>query len=157
MVSTPDTKICPQRPGVACETPLVCAASCHYDNDSIHPNRVGHSNIDPWCHMKRVVVTEIDPKNAYNHARYIWFDLPGVTEPGGYRAIMSYNAFFSGRKKRNHAPISLLLYTAAIDDDIDFMLKYSYHIHVPNIVVKTIWDFYALIGYDHKRNKYERS
>lgn len=107
----------------------------------------------------RVLVTESTNQFVAEHpigyhTRYIWFDMAESTGvPGGYWEVVSYNAFFHGRKNRNHAP--KFNYHATIgDDDFDHKLKYSYHVRVPNIVVKTIWDFYTLIGYDHKRNKY---
>lgn len=106
----------------------------------------------------RVLVTEIDQKTL-DHTRYIWFDLPFVCDPGGYIATGSFSAFFHGAqhyKKRNHSP--RFLYTVAWGEDLDFRLRYDwrYHIHTPNVVVKTLWDFYKLIGYDHKKNRYDQ-
>ncbi len=82
----------------------------------------------------------------------------GVGEKGAYVAIVSYNSFFYGMKKRNwrpshqKSPKYTRLYVAHRPDEI---FDNTVTPGVPHEEVSTLWDFYKLIGYDHKAQKYQ--
>ena len=97
--------------------------------------------------MTKFRVTEIELPSC-EHLRYIWFTLPSCVDKGGYVAVTSYNSYFCGyKRRRNHGPGRM--YVAREEWEIDY-----YFPDVPIVEVDTIWDFYKLIGFDYKRNKY---
>lgn len=118
--------------------------------------------------MRKILVTEIELPSC-NHLRYIWFTLPDIMEKGGYVAIVSFDSFFHGYSKRRgehgrnwklkegRKPRIITrasyqtLYVAHRPDEV-FGLTIS--TDAPHVEVATLWDFYKLIGYDYKKQRW---
>lgn len=103
---------------------------------------MGSSPAD-WAMIQ--ICSEIDTENN-KHICYHEFYLPHVTE-GGYRQIVSFNAFFHGMKKRNWNKNKLYHLT----DEIT--MKFCQY-KSKTVKHKDIWAFYKAIGYNYKRKKY---
>lgn len=98
-----------------------------------------------------IIVTEIDRASPdCEHLSYHKFPLPKCGEPGFYRQVSSFNWYFNGSKKRNHN--KHLIYYAQDESEKFFPPIKS----VPMFIHENIWEFYKAIGYDHKKNKYDK-
>lgn len=111
----------------------------------------------------QIVALELAMTGGHAYNRYIKFDLDDGKN-FCYRSRTSHDAFFHSTKKRNRN--GNLLYTSRHEDehqmDIDHwhktMRKHTdlpdIYTKVPVVHVKNLWEFYKLIGYDHKTKKF---
>lgn len=100
--------------------------------------------------QRTVRVTETTFRPDADDKRYYVFRLPDVGEPGFYRQVVSYNAFFNSVSCRNWTNRRLFV---ARRPGGDWAAKYD---EVPDdaIVCADIWDFYERIGFDYRRKRY---
>lgn len=106
--------------------------------------------------MVNVVITELDLESG-NHKRFICFDLDDG-KSFCYRSRTSFGAFFHSPKNRNKS--SKYLYSAHFKDEHDQSII-RLEKQLPNFFqdistteVKNIWEFYKLIGYNYKNQKW---
>jgi hypothetical protein len=100
--------------------------------------------------MRQMICTECD-LNPDKYVCYHAFNLPNVSEPGFYRSVGSFNAFFNSGKKGRHWTKHKLYHQM---DDISLGWHKKCYINLETIEHKDIWEFYKYIGYDYKRKKY---
>ena len=107
--------------------------------------------------MYNIVFTEIDLKDGCKHKRYIRFPLDSGKD-FDYRARMSYTYFASGLKKRNWRPNSKnphTVYSGNREDEWNMVVgRYA---TAPMVDVGSIWEFYDLIGYNYKQQRWAKS
>jgi hypothetical protein len=96
-----------------------------------------------------IIAIEISLK-TYEHLRYIRFDLDAGKE-FCYRSRISYDYFAHGIKRRNRRSGEFLYYC---DNESDMIQFNKLDPTVPMIDIPTIWDFYKLIGYNYKKQKW---
>lgn len=113
------------------------------------------------------VFTEIDMRSGCKHLRYIRFHLDD-NKNFCYRSRTSINAFAHSMKQRNYYPnvknAELLYHLQQWDDLVasNELLKKAlggketFFDKVPVIDVKNIWEFYELVGYDYKKQKWAK-
>jgi len=111
----------------------------------------------------QIVVLEMALDKDASHRRYIKFDLDNGKN-FCYRSRVSHDAFFHSIKKRNKN--KKFLYTSKHEDEhqIDInlwnkMMKQrptlqDIYATVPVVHVQNLWEFYKLIGYNHKTKKW---
>jgi hypothetical protein len=107
--------------------------------------------------MYNIVFTEIDLKDGCKHKRYIRFPLDSGKD-FDYRARMSYCYFASGLKKRNWRPSHKkpeIVYSGHREDE--WKVSYAPHNMAPVVDVGSIWEFYDLIGYNYKQQRWAKS
>jgi hypothetical protein len=77
--------------------------------------------------------------------------MPEMLDNNFYRQMLSFDAFFNGRKRRNHSDIAL--YTA--NNKQEYLEYYANNSHLnTGLTFNGIWEFYKYIGYDYKTKKY---
>jgi hypothetical protein len=99
------------------------------------------------------IITEIDLSNGCKHTRYFRFPLDGGKE-FCYRSRTSYNAFFNGMKKRNYTKPRHYLYAGKDEEEFEINKRMRLIENPEFIDVSSIWEFYKLIGFDYKNNKW---
>lgn len=102
------------------------------------------------------------------------FSLPGVGEPGFYRATVSYDAFrnfentrlYNSMQKRKCYPdfhYSLKpTYEWEADEQLLFKALASFGVDAEHGIIEklqhdSIWDFYKAIGFDWKKRRYAKN
>ena len=106
-------------------------------------------------------VKEIDRKTGE------WLQLYEIVHPhiimkGGYKTAISWSYFFHGVKKRNWSPNRLFYHVHSLDNEMD-MDDYLFKVtgkylfrNLPIVKVGSLWEFYELVGYDYKRQKWAK-
>lgn len=108
--------------------------------------------------MIKLIVREVE-LGSFRHCRYFVFDLDDG-KPFCYRSRTSHNAFFHGgvrndRPRRNRSASHLYVMDFLdesfaqkwLDEDCDRTGIVPQHLD-------NIWDFYRVIGYDHRKKKW---
>lgn len=98
--------------------------------------------------MIHVIETIFGKTAREDQKRYYTFPLP-LPLGAGYRQVISFNAFFRGLIGRNMT--ERRLFVARMPDELTRFDKES--IHDP-IACQDIFDFYRVIGYDHRKRRY---
>lgn len=98
---------------------------------------------------------------VYDHGKpteHHQFPVPSETDPGGYKTLLSLNAF----RKREARRLSDLQQTLRAGKPtqvpprrVAFLDEPRLGITLPTFTHKSLWDFYEAIGYDYKRKRYE--
>lgn len=113
--------------------------------------------------MSRSHIIVETPKN-HNGPRRRWrLHLPSVSEPGFYRQVTSFNAFFNSVRQRNWKNA---IRRGVGTPDGDWTLYGATHeseynmtglpdVDLPIVDVHSIWDFYKIIGYDYKKRAWK--
>lgn len=95
-----------------------------------------------------VIETIFGTTAADDQKRYYTFPLP-VALGAGYPQVLSFNAFFRSIAGRNMT--ERRLFVARTPDELTRFDKES--IHDPR-ACQDIFDFYRVIGYDHRKRRY---
>lgn len=95
-----------------------------------------------------VIETIFGTTASDDQKRYYTFVLP-LPLGAGYRHVMSFNAFFRGVSGRNMT--ERRLFVARTPDELTRGDQES--IHDPQ-ACQDIFDFYRVIGYDHRKRRY---
>lgn len=105
-----------------------------------------------------IIIRQVNLRHPYQHVAHHKFPLPGPRDPGFYRQVQSFNAFFNGAgrsARRNRSPDGFLYCEVDIRDKdrrLDWELQRDAALPVHNH--KDIFAFYEAIGYDRKTKKY---
>lgn len=115
-----------------------------------------------------IVSREISITENNKHLRYFTFPLPISTEPGYYRTILAFSAFFeNSNKRRNWKPSWAkpeLLYTRCdlrefetYESICKTTLGYDIHAEIPRLQLNSVWEFFEAIGWNPKTKKWSKS
>lgn len=105
--------------------------------------------------MRTITVRQVQLKIPWDHVAHHKIQIPDVSEPGFYRTITSFNAFFNSIYRRNWSDDHLF---QVIDDRMterrqDWELqrddKLPVHEHA------SLYAFFDAIGYDRTTKKYK--
>lgn len=96
------------------------------------------------------ILTEIDLKTS-QHVRYFSYDVP-VAIGSGYPQVRSFNAFFHSRRPRKWRR---WMYHEE-EERVCWNHKREQMARMGVTKVETIWEFYALIGYNHRTNTFPK-
>lgn len=97
-----------------------------------------------------IIAIKVDLTDSCNHLEYIRFPLDL-----DYRSVASYNSFANGIKKRNYGidrRNPKFLWTCG--DEHERQSSKLLFPEIPIVDVENIWEFYELIGFDYKTNKW---
>lgn len=114
--------------------------------------------------MIKIVVYVMDRVNGHKHLSYVKYDLDDG-KPFCYRSRTSHNAFFHNHKtNRNQTDRHLYAAKHEVEHQInldvwaEMMREHpgleDIYSKVPVVEVQNIWEFYELIGYDHKTKRW---
>ncbi len=104
---------------------------------------------------RTVTVRQIELKGS-EHVRLHKFPLPGYTDPGFYRTMISYSAFFESTKRRNQSPQHLFL----VCDEFATERRGDYEIErdaaLPVTEHASLVAFLTGIGYDRSTKRFRK-
>lgn len=123
---------------------------------------------------KRWAIIEINLDSpTYEHAHLHVIAVPEFNEPGFYRQVSSFDAFFMGTQQHNWNHNAKRLYAAKrwgatgngwdeFNGECDRWLESSkrYGIqemdsrNLPRTDYPDVWSFYSAVGYDYKKKRY---
>lgn len=123
-----------------------------------------------YRNRKLMVVEWVSGKPTAYHV----VTIPGLGLPGGYISIISADAFrkresrrsfgFPGKKPKVVPRIRYhlrwaydYLISAKSDSRVEKITGKTWRKGLPIHKHKSLWDFYNYIGYDHKKNRYNRN
>ncbi len=107
--------------------------------------------------MKHVALLAVNGKYVEIH----YFNRPGPTEPGFYRATMSYNALCDREAERydkwyhskpRRPPLARSMSVGRVDDKTHTLEFYK---DLPTFDHPTIWAMYNAVSYDYKKRKFK--
>jgi len=104
--------------------------------------------------MRNITVSQIDLKNGCEHVKLHIFPLPQIKDPGFYRTMISYSAFFESCKSRNRSKNYLYYQTDFRDGDLRGEYEKHRDSQLPVVEYKSLLDFFEGIGYDRATKRY---
>lgn len=102
-----------------------------------------------------ITIRQVNIKVPFEHIAHHKFPLPSPGDPGFYRTVNTFNAFFNGSRRRNRTPAGHLFSEVDMcggDTRSDWEqrrdAKLLVHEHA------SLQDFFVAIGFDSKTKKY---
>jgi len=107
-------------------------------------------------------VSEVNLMPPYDHKRIWRFTVENLLVKNHYRAVTSLSSFFYNTKRRNQKG-NKFLYICRRQEEWDSFIEFDKRVcktigenyQNPKIIpLNSIWQFYKVIGYDYKKQKW---
>lgn len=103
--------------------------------------------------MRTIHVKQIETQGSCKHVAIHRFNMPDVSDPGFYRTVVAFNAFFNSTKRRNIGEGHLFMVQDG--DRIERRTQWERNRDraLPIKLHKDLAAFLEAIGYDRKKKK----